>query len=299
MSDSIAVSAPALKLPPIVIACLAATWLVWGSTYLVIRFALEGFPPFFLMSTRFFCAGGILLAWQHFRGAAWPTLREWGNAALVGTLMMGGGMGGTAYAEMTVGSGLVVAFIAVTPVVLVLINQAFGVSPTRREVFAVFIGLAGVLMLTQGHGFRASPAGLIAQSIGVAAWACGSVLSLRGFKLAPGAMGFASEMLCGGMTLLVLSWLRGESWQLPVHSGPYLAWVYLVVLGSLIAFSAYMMLLSHVPTSLASSYTLVNPVVALALGVWLGGEHVSPWEWLAAAVILGAVVLLFAKPLRR
>jgi drug/metabolite transporter (DMT)-like permease len=293
MTPQPAPSAP--KFPPLIIACLAATWLIWGSTYLVIRFALAGFAPFFMMSTRFFCAGLLLFLWQRIHGAPLPTAREWRNAALVGSLMLGGGMGGTAFAEMSVGSGLVVAFIAVTPVILVLINLLFRIVPSRRELAAVALGLTGVLMLTQGRAFQASPAGLAAIATAVSCWSTGSILSLRGFKLAAGPMGFASEMLCGGLTLLLLSLLRGESWGLPAQPGPYLAWAYLVILGSLVAFSAYMILLARVPTSLASSYTLVNPLVALALGVSVGGERVSAGEWLAAAVILGAVLLLFVR----
>lgn len=108
-------TAGALPLPrplsSLVIWCLAATWLIWGSTYLVIRFALVGFAPFFMMATRFLCAGAVLMAWQLARGERLPTVRQWGNATLVGTLMLGGGMGCTAYAEQTIASGLVVAFI--------------------------------------------------------------------------------------------------------------------------------------------------------------------------------------------
>src|SRR6202167_5029868 len=144
-----------------ILSCLAATWLIWGSTYLVIRFALVGVPPFFLMETRFLCAGGLLLAWELARGAKRPNVREWRNALLIGTLMLGGGMGGVAYAEQTIASGLVVAFIAVVPLLLVVINLAFGIHPQRREVLAVVVGLGGVLMLTQGQGLHGSPAGLI------------------------------------------------------------------------------------------------------------------------------------------
>jgi drug/metabolite transporter (DMT)-like permease len=146
-------------LSPLILCCLAATWLIWGSTYLVLRFALVGFPPFFLMATRFVAAGGLLLAWRLARGARLPTAREWRSALVVGTLMLGGGMGGVAYAEQTIASGLVVSFIAVTPLLLVLINVGFGVYPGRRELLAVCVGLAGVLMLTRGSGLRGSPAG--------------------------------------------------------------------------------------------------------------------------------------------
>ena len=281
------------RLSPLILSCLAATWLIWGSTYLVIRFALVGFSPFFLMATRFICAGGILLAWQFARGATPPTVREWVNALLVGTLMLGGGMGGTAYAEQTIASGLVVAVIAVMPLLLVVINLAFGVYPRRSELLAVLVGFAGVLMLTQGAGIHASPAGLIAITLGTAGWALGSVLSQRGFALAPGATGFGTEMLCGGLALLAMSALAGEPWHVPTQASAWLAWGYLVAFGSLIAFNAYMLLLARTSASLAASYSLVNPVVALCLGVTLGAEAVSAWEWSAAGIVMIGVVLLF------
>jgi len=280
----------------LVISCLAATWLIWGSTYLVIRFALVGFPPFFLMATRFLCAGASLMAWQLARGARLPGVKEWRNALLIGTLMLGGGMGGTAYAEQTIASGLVVAFIAVLPLLLVVINLAFRIYPSRSELLAVLIGFAGVLMLTRGAGMHASPAGLIAVCLGSTGWALGSVLSLRTFRLAPGATGFATEMLGGGLALLLISAFSGESWQLTTQVSAWLAWAYLVTFGSLIAFNAYMLLLSRASASLAASYSLVNPLVGLVLGVTLGREVISVWEWAAAGIVLVGVVLLFRGP---
>jgi len=276
-----------------VLSCLAATWLIWGSTYLVIRVALVGFAPFFLMATRFFCAGGVLMAWQLARGAQWPSAREWRNALLIGTLMLGGGMGGVAYAEQTIASGLVVAFIAVMPMLLIVVNLAFRIFPRRSEVVAVCVGVGGVLMLTQGAALRGSPAGLLAITLGTTGWALGSVWSQRGFPLAPGPTGFATEMLCGGLALLTMSTLAGEPWHGPTQASAWMAWVYLVVFGTLIAFSAYMLLLARTSASLAASYSLVNPVVALFLGVTLGSETVSTWEWMAAGVVLSGVVILF------
>jgi drug/metabolite transporter (DMT)-like permease len=293
MNDAADTLSSPRTLSPVILWCLAATWLIWGSTYLVIRFALVGFPPFFLMATRFVCAGSLLMAWQLARGGALPTLREWRNALLIGTLMLGGGMGGTAYAELTIASGLAVAFIAVIPLLLVLINLAFGIYPRRGELLAVCVGLAGVLMLTQGAGIHGSPAGLVAITLGCAGWALGSVLSQRGFTLAPGATGFASELLCGGLALLAMSALAGESWHWPTQTSAWAAWLYLVVFGSLIAFNAYMLLLARTSASLAASYSLVNPVVALFLGVTWGGETVSAWEWTASGVVMIGVVLLF------
>ena len=283
------------SISPLIVGCLAATWLIWGSTYLVIRFALVGFAPFFLMATRFVCAGTLLMTWQLARGARLPTRCEWLNAAVVGTLMIGGGMGCVAYSEMTIASGLVVAFIAVIPLILVAINMAFGVHPPRSELLAVCLGFAGVLMLTQGEGIRASPVGLAAIMIGCTGWSLGSMLSLRILPLAPGATGFASEMLCGGTALFVISALRGEPWHWPTAWGPLLSWFYLVGFGTLIAFSAYMLLLARTTTSVAASYSLVNPVVALLLGVTWGGEIVTAREWIAVSVILIGVVLLFVS----
>jgi drug/metabolite transporter (DMT)-like permease len=282
------------RLSPLVIGCLAATWLIWGSTYLAIRFALVGFPPYFLMGTRFVCAGALLLGWQIARGAVLPTATQWRNAFLVGALMLGGGMGGVAYAEQTIASGLVVAFIAVIPLLLVLINIAFGIYPRRSELLAITVGLAGILMLVQGPGIHGSPAGLLAIGLGTTSWALGSVLSQRRFRLASGATGFASEMLGGGLVLLVMSAVRSEPWHLPLVLSAWLAWAYLVFLGSLIAFNAYMLLLARTSASLAASYSLVNPVVALCLGVTLGGEVVSTWEWLASGVVVIGIVLLLA-----
>jgi drug/metabolite transporter (DMT)-like permease len=293
MNESSSMSHPARASSPLVVICLAVTWLVWGSTYLVIRIALVAFAPYFLMASRFIVAGGLLLAWQLARGTSLPTVRQWRNALLVGTLMLCGGMGGVAYAEQTIASGLVVAFIAVMPLMLVLINLAFRVHPKRSELLAVSVGLGGVLMLTQGQGFHASPGGLAALMVGTTGWALGSVLSQRGFALAPGATGFASEMLCGGFALLLVSAVRGESWHWPVQPGVLLAWLYLVVFGSLIAFSAYMILLARTSASLAASYSLMNPVVALLLGVTVGAETVTRWEWLSSGVIMSGVLLLF------
>jgi len=294
MNDSQASHPTSQTLSPFILSCLAVTWLVWGSTYLVIRFALLGFAPYFMMATRFLAAGALLLAWQVAHGAPLPAAREWRNAVVVGALMLGGGMGGVAFAEQTIASGLVVAFIAVMPLMLVVINLLFGVRPARGELLAVLVGFGGVLMLTRGAGFHGSPAGLIAITVGTFGWAVGSVLAQRGFALAPGATGFATEMLGGGLVLLLISALRAESWQWPTQMEAWLAWVYLVVFGSLIAFSAYMLLLARTSSSLASSYSLVNPVVALLLGVYVGRETVSAWEWLSAGVILIGVVLLLS-----
>lgn len=288
-------SAARSGLPPLLWLCLAATWLVWGSTYLAIKYALISFPPFLQMGSRFLFAGVLLAAWMRWRGAPWPSLVQWRNAFVVGALMLGGGMGATAYAEVSIGSGLVVAFIAVIPLLIALLNLIWGVKPSRLEAAGIAVGLVGVLMLTQGGGFKSSPEGLLALCIGCACWSLGSVLSQRSLPLAPGAMGFASEMLCGGVVLMGLAAVSGETMSWPPEPVALAAWVYLVVFGSLIAFNAYMVLLAGAPAGLASSYTFVNPVIAMLLGVWIANETVTRFEWYAVAVVLAGVLLLLFK----
>jgi drug/metabolite transporter (DMT)-like permease len=281
-----------VPLSPLLLACLAATWLIWGSTYLAIKFALVSFPPFYQMGSRFLVAGLVLLVWLKLRGRALPTLLQWRNAAIIGTLLLVSGMGFTAYAEQTVASGLIVAYIAIIPIIVTAMSLPFGVKPTRLELVGMLVGLGGVLMLIQGEAFTASPTGFVAITIACISWSLGSVLSQRRFPLAPGAVGFASEMLCGSVVLLLVSVAVGESPQWPPQPLAAWSWVYLIVFGSLLAFNAYMVLLSRVSAALASSYTFVNPVIALVLGIWLGGEAVTGFEWAAAAVITAGVVLL-------
>jgi drug/metabolite transporter (DMT)-like permease len=291
-------STAASRLPPLIVLCLAATWLVWGSTYLAIKYALVSFPPFFQMGTRFLVAGALLFVWMRWRGAAWPDRTQWRNALVIGTLMLALGMGGTAYAEMTIGSGLIVAFIAVMPLMIAALNLFWGIRPSGLEATGIAVGFIGVLMLTQGTGFQASHAGLIAQTLACAGWALGSVLSQRSLPLASGAMGFASEMLCGGAVLMLMSAMSGEAPTWPPEPAAAIAWIYLVVFGSLIAFNAYMVLLARAPAALASSYSFVNPIIAMLLGVAVAGEHVTGYEWSAAAIVLAGVFLLLWRRAR-
>jgi len=285
------VQQPGFKgLSPLIIACLAATWFVWGSTYLAIKFALVSFPPFFQMGTRFLVAGALLTLWIWWRREPMPTCVQWRNALIVGALMLGGGMGGTAYAEQSVASGLVVAFIAISPALITLASLPFGVRPSRLEVAGIAVATIGVLLLIRGSGFAASPAGLVAVVLACTTWAAGSVLSQHVLPLASGASGFASEMLCGGAVLMVLSWMTGESFQWPPQALAAASWAYLVVFGSLIAFCAYMFLLVNTSRALATSYCFVNPVIAMFLGVSLAGEVVTGHEWLSVGIVVVVVV---------
>jgi drug/metabolite transporter (DMT)-like permease len=274
------------------IACLVATWLVWGTTYLAIKLALPAFPPFLQMGTRFVVAGTIMLLWAKLRRVPSPTPLQWRNAAIISALLLVGGAGATAYTEKTVASGLVAAFIALEPALIAVGNFVFGQKASRREVTGILIGLAGVALLMRGAGFSASPAGLIAISIGTVCWSVGSVLAVHVFKPAAGMAGAASQMLCGGLSLLLLAFCAHEAAPWPIPAQALLAWLYLVVFGSVVAFSAYTVLLAEARTSIAMSYTFVNPVVALVLGSAAGEEHFTTAEWLATAIIVASVVLI-------
>jgi drug/metabolite transporter (DMT)-like permease len=291
---------------PWIAAALAAVYLIWGSTYLAIRFALVSFPPFFQMGTRFVAGGLLLLLFLRLRGVKPPPLMGqqgapwyWRNALVVGTLMLAGGMGLTGVASQTIGSGLIATFIAVVPMLVALIGLAFGRRPAALEMLGMLIGCAGVVLLVQGKSFSSSGTGMAAIACATLLWSLGSVLQTAKLPLAPGPMGFASEMLCGGVVLLLISLALGEKVSLPLDSRAIWAWLYLLAFGSLIAFSAYLFLLATVSPALATSYAFVNPVIALILGVWLGGETVQGLEWIACIVILLGVTMFFLAGLQQ
>ena len=197
-------------LSPRIVACLAATWVIWGSTYFAIKLALTGFPPFLQNGARFLFAGSILLAWARWRRQTMPTLVQWRNAAIVGTLMLAANVGGVAFAEQWLASGLVTAFIAIVPALITVASLPFGVRPSRLEVLGIVLGFLGVLLLVQGATFTASPVGVLAIVTAALGWSTGSVLSQHMLRLAPAAAGFASAMLCAGGVLIALSLVSGE-----------------------------------------------------------------------------------------
>ena len=176
----------AKKAPTLLIPALLACYLVWGSTYLAIRFALVSFPPFFQMGSRFLVAGALLMAWVRWRGGARPSLLQWRNALAVGTLMLGGGMGLTAAATVHIGSGLIATFIAVVPMMVCAWGLLFGQRPSRLEVLGMAVGLAGVALLVRGASFSAAPVGIACITGATLAWSLGSVLSTTRLPLAAG-----------------------------------------------------------------------------------------------------------------
>jgi drug/metabolite transporter (DMT)-like permease len=271
---------------------LFSTWIVWGSTYLAIKIALPVLPAFLQMGSRFLAAGSMLLLIEWGRGARMPTIDQWRSASIVGTLLLVGGAGGTAFAERSVASGLAASFVAFEPALILLMGIAFKRNPARPEVIGVALGLLGVGLLISGDGFSASPVGLFAMTVATVSWSAGSVLATTTLRCAPGSAGAASQMICGGFVLLTLSSLTHEPVIWPPPPQAVGAWLYLVIFGSMLGFTAFSYLLASVRTSVAMSYTFVNPIVALALGSAFGSEHFTAHELLATAIIAAGVLIL-------
>jgi drug/metabolite transporter (DMT)-like permease len=274
---------------------LFGTWVIWGSTYLAIKQALPAFPPFFQMGSRFFTAGLLMLVFTRLRGRPLPTRKEWLSALVIGSLLLGAGAGLTAYAMQTVESGLAAAFIAFEPALILMMCMAFGQRPGLRELGGVVLGLVGVALLMRGDGFSSSPLGLIAMIVATFCWSLGSVLAMFVLRPAAGLPGAASQMVCGGMVLLGLSWLNHEVFDWHPTGQAFSAWLYLVVFGSVFGFTAFTHLLTHARASLAMSYTYVNPLIALLLGSVWGAEHFSWTELTATGIIVAGVALLLQR----
>jgi drug/metabolite transporter (DMT)-like permease len=285
-------------LPWKVAANLLAVYVIWGSTYLAIRIAVADLPPFLLSGSRFIVAGGILLAILRWRGEPLPTRRQWLSAAMVGGLLLGGGNGGVVFAEQWVSSSLAAAIVATSPLWVALFSGLFGQWPQRREWFGIALGIAGVVLLNTSGELRANPLGAIVILIAPISWALGSVLSRR-VNLPNGMMATAAEMLTGGILLMGASLLRGETLGAAIAPQAVAAWVYLILFGSLVGFSAFMYLIRNVRPALATSYAYVNPVVALGLGVALAGEKISGLELAAIGITLAGVVLIVLVRERR
>lgn len=275
---------------------LAAVYLIWGSTYVAIRFALEGgFPPFLLGGIRFTLAGAVLFGVLRLRGMAAPTRAQWGNAAVMGVLLLLLGNGMVNVAEKTVSSGMAAVAVASAPLWMGIFAAMRGDRPTRLEWVGLAIGFVGVLWLNADSSLTASPKGLAALLIASVAWSFGSIWS-RGRDLASPFMNAAAQMLCGGVVMLVVGLVLGERMHALPTPTALGAFAYLVVFGSWIGFSAYVWLLGNVRPALAGSYAYVNPAIAVMLGAVLAGEHFEPAELMAMGVILlGVVAITLAK----
>jgi drug/metabolite transporter (DMT)-like permease len=274
-----------------IVLALLAVYVLWGSTYFFIAIAVRTLPPFLMASARFIVAGGVLYGVLRFRGAATPTPKEWRNALVSGLLLFGGGNGFVVLAERTMPSSLTSLVIASTPIVAVLMSLAFGERPRPLEWLGVTIGLAAVTWLCSEGSIadmlRVSPILLLAPI----SWTLGS-FSSKTLKVAPGPMGAATQMLAGGIAMIPLAVAIGEHVPAELEWRGVAAWAYLVVFGSLVAFTCYAYLLRNTRSSLALSYAYVNPLVAVVLGTVLGGERLPVRALGAGAAVLGSVCLI-------
>ncbi len=292
--SSVGAAAPAHRLtdPRLLVPLgLLTLYVIWGSTYLGIRFALESYPPFLLAGIRFLGAGVALYGFLRWRGMATPTPLQWRNAAFTGLLLLGMGNGLVCFAEERVSSGIAAVAVASMPLFAALFTGMYGQWPNRRESVGLVVGFAGVIVLNLGSSLSGSRVGALALLTAAMCWAFGSAWSRRR-EMPPGPMNTAAQMLCASVALLAFGFLNGE--RLPSHPGTQatLALIYLGVFGSIIAFSAYLYVLKHARPALATSYAYVNPPVAVLLGILLAGEHLGPFDLAGMAVILLGVMVI-------
>jgi drug/metabolite transporter (DMT)-like permease len=287
---------------------LLIVYVVWGSTYLAIRVAVETIPPFLMAATRFLIGGAVLYAVAIRRGdrEADPIGRpQWAAALVVGGLLLFVGNGGVSWAEQRVPIGVTALMIATIPGWMVLAAWVLDRERVRLGTVAgLALGFGGTVLLirTGGHGGGSvDPAGALVLLVAAVSWATGSMLSRRLHLPRRPLVATAMEMLCGGALLLAVGTVTGE-WS-RVHLSEItiasvLGVLYLIVFGSWIAFTAYVWLLRHAPTSVVSTYPFVNPVIAIVLGWWILGETLAPLTAVAAALILGGVVLVLGTEAR-
>ncbi|MCB0076274.1 MAG: EamA family transporter [Anaerolineales bacterium] len=281
----------------------AAVYLIWGSTYLAIRFAIETIPPLLMAGSRFLIVGALLYAAMRGRGAARPTGPQWAGAALVGGLLFMGGNGGVTWAEQRVPSSLAALLIALMPLWMVALTWLMeGPRPTWRTTLGLALGLLGVALLIGPsellHGERPDLLGVAVLLSSGFLWALGSLFSRRVAKPASLLMAVAMQNIAGG-TLLLLAGTVGGEWPrlnlAAMSSLSLFAFLYLIIFGSIVAFSAYTFLLQNTTPANAATYAYVNPVIALLLGWLLGNEPMTMRVIVAAAVIISAVVLITTR----
>lgn len=283
-------------------AALAAVYLIWGSTYLAIRFAIETIPPFLMGGIRFIIAGGTLYAVLRLSGAARPTARHWSGALIVGAFLLLGGNGGVVWAEQHVPSGLAALIIATEPLWVVLVDWARpgGARPTRAEGIGLLVGFTGAALLISptalvGGRNQIDPMGAAALILASVSWAIGSVCSRYMAAPASPLLGTGMKMIAGGVLLGALGIVAGETARFDlsaVSTTSLAALLYLIVFGAIVAFPAYIWLLKNTSLAMASTYAYVNPAVAVFLGWLIADEPVTPRTVLAASVIVGGVLII-------
>ena len=281
----------------LIAAALFCTYFIWGSTYLAIKFGIESFPPFMMAGMRFVVAGLILYGVMRWLGSPNPTRKQWLAATIIGILLPAIGNGTVTYVQQTISSSVAALSIATAPIWMAIFSSIWGHHISRQEWLGIAIGLCGIVLLNIGGSFNinghvdyTSAALLI---FAAASWSFGSVWS-KHLDLPTGLMAPASQMLMGGIALMIVSALHNERYPSVISAKSWGAMLFLVVLGSLVAYSAYQFLLKNVRTLVASSNTFVNPIVAFTLGIWFANETVTKTEYMALAVILVGVFLVLS-----
>jgi drug/metabolite transporter (DMT)-like permease len=277
---------------------LATVYVVWGSTYLAIKWGVATFPPFVMLAIRFLLAGGLLFLWCSRRG--WPrtTRRQWLAMGVVGICLAGIGNGGVAFAETRIDSGLAALIVAIIPLWVALLERvALGRRLSARGVAGIAIGLAGVAFLLDPSG--TSTRDLIAclvVVVGSFCWASGSIYATRAARPADPLLAAAMQMLVAGAVLCAVAgpqWGRFHPGAVSTRSA--LSVLYLILIGSVVAYSAYGWALLHAPTSLVATYAYVNPVVAVLLGALLAHESITVHTLAGGAAIVVAVALIVSS----
>ncbi|TWI14387.1 drug/metabolite exporter YedA [Aerolutibacter ruishenii] len=281
--------------PAAIAFALASVYVLWGSTYLAIRFALESYPPFLLGAIRMALAGAIMYAVLRARGEARPTGRQWRTLWVLSIWMVLLSNGLVNLAETEVGSGLAAIAVASMPLFAGVFSMLRGRHPSRIEWVGLVVGFLGVLWLNAGSALSSSTLGLVCLIIAPIAWAWGSIWS-RDQDLPGPFMSAAGQMLTGSIWMLAAAALTGERFDGMPSGGATAAMLYLVVAGSIFGFTAYIWLLHHVRPALATSYAYVNPPIAVLFGALLAGERFTAHDLGAMAVILvGVVIITLAK----
>ncbi|HUF70623.1 MAG TPA: drug/metabolite exporter YedA [Longimicrobiales bacterium] len=309
-TDPGSAAANAADTPPIrlVIAAFAAVYIVWGSTYLAIRFAIETLPPLLMAGVRFLVAGSFLYGWARWRGAGKPRLEHWRAAAVIGALLLLGGNGAVTWAEQFIPSGIAALLIAVVPCWMVLIDwvRPGGPPPTAQIVAGLVLGLVGVAILIGPEslmgGDRINLTGAAVVLGGSMSWAAGSILSRHVKVPSRPLLATGIQMLCGGALLILAGLVSGEAAKIDasaISAKSVLALIYLILIGAIVGYSAYIWLLRVSTPARVSTYAYVNPVVAVLLGWLFAGETVSPRVIAAAAVIVAGVALITLSRVNR
>ncbi len=279
----------------LVIAALLSLYVIWGSTYYAMRVALQVLPPYLMGAPRFLIAGTLLFVVLRVRGATTPKPREWLAAGAIGTLLLVIGNGFVGLAERSVDSGTAATLVATMPLWLAAFGWLFGERPRPTEVLGLAFGFAGIVVLNGGGGFSLHGFDGLAILLSPVAWSLGSLWSRR-LALPAGLMNTACQMILGGLIMFVVAAARGEQLSGPIRGATVAALGYLIVFGSLIAFSAYGFLLRATRPLIATSYAYVNPLVALGIGAALGGERLSARKLGACALtVLGVLVVTLSR----